>query len=1000
MSSTTTTIYGKPAGAAGVRVYEEPGITSLSDPLYGSCAAIGPCQRGPMGEFVPTYSLKQYLEIFGDPSDLHWHLYRDGKHLLPDWVEDYWSNSNQAGMVWIYRLPLSGARKAQLTLHNRMGAPVLKIEAANEGRWAGATNRIAQTPVVVATARSFTLVAPGTLANEFVGARATFTGVPGKTYTIIANEAAVASGEVIFTVGAQHNLAAEGVAGPVALAGTADYSTHAELSGTIEFPRFADLSGSININGVVLTGVGTTFTNELEVGRNIYYNGEARAITSITSDTTLTVASPFSIGGAGETLQRDNLSAIGTGTAFTSELMAGETLYVEVNGELQGRTIAAIVSDTELQLTSGFTNESTAGTIAKRDNLSVVGNGTAFLSEAAVGHYLVDPNRMGSTVKIVAIISDTQLRVEMPFSQDFNGAQLTKQSQLGAVALEMPREEGLAVEVGPGQEFPETHFMLRVYFRGRQVLEVPDASLDPDDPKYVEDEVRERNLGYQTNNREYYTWISAQSLWTSDYSTYPDSDVRPVNGAGTILAIEGNRLYTVAPLEYEFLVGEKLYPNLYRYPRLFHRIEATQSFIELSGTVSSAGVNVTGTGTTFTTTVQPGDYLYAPNTGEARRVRAIVSDTQLMVETVFSSDIPALSAVRRAGWVEVNEVYDLQRESAAGDYFWVLHPQPLERGYSGDEGRILPFYYIQAANPDLNLLERAVYGKNMGLVRIFCPGISDISVQKAFVNLAEKRAFEFRAEIPSYITSAPTAESWVLDQLGKSDFETVAFPSYGWRANPLGAGTRLVPLTGTIAGGESRRANDKRGYHHPFAGVDAVLPGIVRVPFTPDPVDEAILNRAGIHPILKVNGNYVVFGDNTPSRRPVYRNTHVRRIQSHYTRIFLEAPNFLAQLFLPNQPEVADNVIIILDQFARQEYAKGVITRYLPFDQAVEIDTEIGDRAAIAQEDARVSLVKILNGELDVKFFYAPTGVLELLNIHTGPQVLAERYGQFSRTGG
>jgi len=593
----------------GIRLFEESGYTALPDPFYGTCAVVGVTRRGPMGEYVPVYSLRQYQDLYGDPNDPLWHLYPDGKHLLPDWMRHYWRNSDGAGVVWVYRLTLPGARKAERVLLNRMGAPVLKIEAASEGRWGGARNWVAQTPVVVATARSFTLVAPGTLANEFVGARATFTGVPGKTYTIIANEAAAASGEVIFTVGAQHNLAAEGVAGPVALAGTADYSTHAELSGTIEFLRFADLSGSVNINGVVLTGVGTTFTNELEVGRNIYYNGEARAITSITSDTTLTVASPFSIDGVGETLQRDNLIAIGTGTAFTSELMAGETLYLEVNGELQGRTIAAISSDSELQLISGFTTAATAGTIARRDNLSVVGTGIAFLSEVAVGHYLVDPNRMGSTVKIVAILSDTQLRVEMPFSQDFSGAQLTKQSQLGEVNLEPERNDGLSVAVGPGERHPKTHFSLQVFFRGRQVLSVPDCSLDPADPKFVENEVKRANLAYLKDEREYHNWISATALWTSDYTTHPHSDVRPTNGAGKILALEGDRIYTVAPLEYDYLAGERLYYNPYQYARGFHRIEAAQAFLDLSGTISSAGVNVTGTGTTFTSELKPGDYL-------------------------------------------------------------------------------------------------------------------------------------------------------------------------------------------------------------------------------------------------------------------------------------------------------------------------------------------------------------------------------------------------------
>jgi len=390
------------------------------------------------------------------------------------------------------------------------------------------------------------------------------------------------------------------------------------------------------------------------------------------------------------------------------------------------------------------------------------------------------------------------------------------------------------------------------------------------------------------------------------------------------------------------------------------------------------------------------DYLWDPNSDEARQVRSILSDTTLVLESAFSSDVAALTAIRRAGWIQVNEVYDLLRETAVGNYFWSVYSQPLERGYSGDEDRVLPSHYIQVANPDLNLLERAVDGKNMGLIRMYCPGVSDIAVQKAFIHLAEQRAFEFREEVPAYVTRAAVAENWVLEQIGRNNFATAAFPSYGWEANPLGSGYRLVPLSGLIAGGESDYARANGGYHLIYAGIKATLPGILRVPISPDPADQEILNAAGIHPVIRQGGNYVVWGMDSPSQEALYEATHVRRIQSHYIRFFKEARNLLEQIFLPNQPGVADRILIVMDQFARSEYGKGVITNWLPFDQAVDVSTDISEQAAITEEDTRVSLIRLLEGHLDINFFYVPTGLVKFVNIHIGPQRLAERYGQFS----
>lgn len=984
--------YGKTNGP-GVRVKEISSDNSIPDPLYGTTAGLGPLQRGPMGVLVPVRSIKAYSEIYGDPSNRNWHLYQNSAHLLPDFVDDYFANSAGAGVVFVGRLPFKEARAAEVVLKNRLGAPALKIKAANEGRWGGAKNILPQTPVVVATARTFTLVAPNVKANEFAGAEAEFTGVSGRRFRISANTAAhPGSGEVVFTVGAQYNLLLEGVTGPVTLTGTASYETRVDLTGTVEFPLYKNITGTARVNGEVITGTGTDFTTELTVGANVYKDGEARVVQSITSATTATISESFSIDGAGVTLQVDNFTVTGTGTAFATELREGDRLYAVINDEVQWRTVAIIESPTRLTLTSGFSDALSATTVIQKDNLEVTGTGTAFTAELSPGSYIVDPNRAGEMIKVVAIVSSTRLKVEKPFSQNFLDAQLTKQQQLGVVSLTPVAGTGLSVKVVQGERKPETHFGLEIYFNGSKVLTIPDASLDPSDPDFVESVVDQRNIAYATGTVNYNAWIKAENLWTSDYTTDPTSDVRPCNAAGTILHLTPSRLYTIADLSYESIVGELLYPNPYDYPRSFFRVQNAVAPKTLSGTLSSTGVNVTGTSSLFRTEVRPGDFLYDPASKTVRRVRVILSDTSLVLETAFAANLPALTKAKRAGYLQINEAYDLTLQTEVGKRFFGVYPETLTRGYDGDTSNITPALYGHFLDPDTNLIEKAVLNQNLGLVRIYCPGISDVAIQKMGAALAEQRAFEFRCEIPSYITSAAVAESFVNKQLGRNDFITVAFPSYAYKANPLGSAYRFVSLSGYIAGGESRRARANSGWHYIYAGVDATLPGIIKLPVALDPSDEGILNNAGIHPILMLDGNAVVFGGRSPSISESYKFTHIRRIQSHYIRILIEARNFLSLLFLPNQPGTLDVIIMLLEQFARNEYAKKVLTNYLGFREAVDIGGSF-EAQNTTEQSALNSVVSVVNGELYVQFFYVPTGILEVLSVSVGPQILVERYG-------
>lgn len=990
-----TYVFGPPLGAAGTDVIERSGGSPLEDPRYGSCAFWGVLKRGPMGVAIPINSRREYDEIYGDPRDPRWHLFANGAHLLPDAIDGFFATGRGSGQLWITRLDLDQkARRASLTLKNRIGADALRVMAANEGRWGGAANQIAQTPLVTATSRTFTLVAPDTQANEFVDAEAEFTGSPGKRYRIVANtEASPSSGEAVFTVAAQYDLISDGVSGPVALTGTATYTRYRALTGTIAFPLSRNVTGTVAINGKVVTGTGTLFTTELKVGGNVSYNGETRAIESITSDTTLTVAQAFSDGGTGLTLQTDNLTVTGTGTLFTTELAVGDTLYVDINGQRQGRTIAAIDSATSLTLASGFTADVTAGTAAEADNLVVTGTGTQFTTQVSAGQYLIDPNRQGSTVKVTSITSGTELRVERPFSMDFTAAQLTKQNQLAMVNLSAPRNEGLAIEISQGTRYPDTHFGMTVRFNGSVVLQISDASLDPSDPFFVEPLVNDSNVAFRAGSVNYQKWITVESLWNSAYTTSAQADVRPCNGSGTALALTNDRIYTIADLDPTLVIGNLLYPNPYTQARNYFRVKGAVAPVDLQGSISSSGVTVTGTSTNFLAVLKPGDYIYDPVSKTARKVRTVASNTSLTLETAFPSNLPALTKTKKLGYVQVDQGYDLTLMADVGDRFLLVYPQQLTRGYDGNTAHLIPYYLTKFADIDRNHLENATFGRNQGLIRMACPGISDIAVQKAFAAYAAAKAYEFRAEIPSQYNSAAAAEAFLNQDLGRNNFITAAFPSYGFISNPLGAGDRLISISGDVMGGESAFATAAKGYHRPFAGVDAILSRIIKLPFEALPADEAIINIAGLHTVKSLQGNIVVFGARSPALSPTYDFTHIRRIQSNYVRVFLEARTLLETLFKPNQPYLAEQIVMVLNNFARQEHRKGVFSRYLSFSQAVQIQGGSPAGNVITDAGSQDAVVDIVNGRLRIFFRYVPTGILERLSIDCGPDILVAQYG-------
>lgn len=983
---------------------ERSATNNLSDPRYGAAFFVGIAKRGPMGVAIPVSSREEYERIFGDPRDSTWSLFRKGDHQMPDAIDGYFRTSGGSGTLWITRSELDGsARRASIELNSRLGHPVLRIEASNPGRWGGAQNNISKRTLISVTPTTFTIVAPGVKVNEFEDAFASFDDSPGKLYQIEANTAAnERSGEVVFSIGAQYHLLNDGVIGPQVMTGTSSYERYPELSGTVEYSQLVDLIGTVDINEDALVGNGTAFTSELDTGDVVYFSGEPRTVMSITSDTTLTIDRSFSMGSvAGQTLQRDNQVLTGTTTLFTTELEVGRVVYAEVDGEQQARRIVSIESDTELTLESGFDGDLVSGTVLSIDGTTVTGDLDAggdpltdYSNELEVGDEIVDPGRGGDARRVTSISTDS-FEVDSPFSASFSEAEIAQQANGVEVDLDVPDNEGLAVAVGVGQRSPQTHFSLLVFFRGSLVLQVPDASLDPESPEFVDNLVNELpgNLAYHSEGKAHQTWISATSLWNSQYTTSPESDVRPANGFGRVMATSQNRIYTVAEFDYDRAISNPLYPKPYTEYRQSLRVVNAMAPVTVEGEINSIGTIVNGSATNFTQVFKVGDYLYDPNSDQVRRVSAIVSDTELRISSPFSVDIQAGTTGIKAGYLETSLAADLRIVTSEGKFFMVGFPEPLKGGYDGDTANLLPWYFSKYLDADLNHIENAVYGKNQGLVRIATPGVSMVSIQKSGKEYATTRSFEFRCEIPITYDSAASAEAFVDQQLGRSDFMTVAAPSYGYVASPFGPGKRLVTLTGHIMGGESRFSVDALGYHVPFAGRRAILPNVLALPFSIPRDEEGIANTAGIQMIKADQGNFIVWGARLPSVSNTYQFIHVRRSQSNYNRTFIEASAFQGFLFQPNQPSLNQEVRMILENFTRREYRKGVISNHLSFDQAVEIQTGSRGNDVVTDTSTTDEIVEILNGVLRVGLKVAFTGIVERMIVETSPAILVNEYG-------
>ena len=190
-------------------------------------------------------------------------------------------------------------------------------------------------------------------------------------------------------------------------------------------------------------------------GRRININGRLRQITSISSNTSMTVNTAMDFTNSGLKVQvypRGTLavsggsaSVTGTGTNFSWDLVTGDQVWI--GDELRTFTFSANAT-TAATLTDYTGYSGTAINVLRQavtgipfqiDNSYITGSSTAFLTELRVGDELVID---GTEVTVTEIASNTTFRISSDFTHTITGQTIFKKKKMHGFVLEGTREGG------------------------------------------------------------------------------------------------------------------------------------------------------------------------------------------------------------------------------------------------------------------------------------------------------------------------------------------------------------------------------------------------------------------------------------------------------------------------------------------------------------------------------------------------------------------------------
>lgn len=522
----------------------------------------------------------------------------------------------------------------------------------------------------------------------------------------------------------------------------------------------------------------------------------------------------------------------------------------------------------------------------------------------------------------------------------------------------------LSYEIRDGLEDPANEFGLYVYVDGQLTIWWENLSVDPASSRYWENVI---------NNDSRNDEIEVDDQWTGAVA----ADVRPANHFGKIASVtetvltavvhefnpdatgDGNGTCALGTTTDEMV--EQVITLTFSSPTAFAAVSSKFGSLGAPGAVGSAFTPNNKWTPPFTLTA--GSTPWAASDVATLTYKPFVTDS-LIGGALYPDKVNATRENYRIidnshKTITVAAGSDLTASGASDDSFMVTAPLEMAGGEDGIAGILDADYENQAWDVNTSPFNQ-LRGKNLGLVKLANPGVTSTSVQKAGLAYAETKNHQYRYEVPSATTDEVAVDAYVNDTLGRSEFAVVSFPSYGYVADPEAiepGKLKLVSLTGMIHGREARIANDWLGYHKAEAGIDAVLPSVLKLPTLDAILNEEYLNPKGINVVKKVKGRFVLWGDRTLWSDPQWKWKHQREQMSYYEQVLIE--NFDWIVFAINDPITEKPALAALKGFFLPEFQKRALRGKSIDDAAIiKLDSEINtdDTRAAGDMYAEINL--------------------------------------------
>lgn len=217
----------------------------------------------------------------------------------------------------------------------------------------------------------------------------------------------------------------------------------------------SDTAATITSTGITPIGGGTAISKATNgtAGRTVVINGRVRVISSINSNTNITLTTAMDFTGSGLRIKcqprgtiavtAGSASVTGTNTNFSWDLVTGDQVWI--GDELRTFSFAAGAT-TSATLTdyTGFSGtainvlrQAVSGIPFYRDETFITGSGTAFTSDLRVGDEIIIDN---TECTVTQIVTATSIRVQQIFTHTTTGSLIYRKKKIHGYSLEGTRE--------------------------------------------------------------------------------------------------------------------------------------------------------------------------------------------------------------------------------------------------------------------------------------------------------------------------------------------------------------------------------------------------------------------------------------------------------------------------------------------------------------------------------------------------------------------------------